>query len=70
MTPTEHRRLRRLLQRERQKGVVAFDQVVDLATRTAEMAPGQSLEGADHDRAGADRGADHWERQLHVKSAR
>ena len=33
MTPTEYRRLRRLLQRERQKGVVAFDQLTDLVLR-------------------------------------
>ena len=56
MTPTEYRRLRRLLQRERQKGVEALDQLTDLALRAAddpEPVPGPEDEGRD-------RGGEHW----------
>ena len=58
MTPIDYRRLRRLLQRERQKGVLAFDQLIDQLSRTAESAePDQGSERVEHDRAagGCDR---------------
>jgi hypothetical protein len=65
MTPTDYRRLRRLLQRERQKGVVAFDQLTDLALRAtddvdAHVDPVPGPEGVRRDRLGADRDARHW----------
>ena len=61
MTPTKYRRLRRRLQRERQKGVVAVDQLTDLALRAADAVK------TDHDRdrvgsgrVGVDGGDGHW----------
>ena len=58
MTPTEYRRLRRLLQRERQKGVVALDQLTDLVLRdTDDAEPVSGPEGVGRERVGADRGA-------------
>ena len=61
MTPTEYRRLRRLLQRERQKGVVALDQLTDLVLRdTDDAEPVPGPEGVGRERVGADRGAGSW----------
>ena len=61
MTPTEYRHLRRLLQRERQKGVVALDRLTDLVLRdTDDAEPVPGPEGVGRERVGADRGAGSW----------
>ena len=71
MTPTDYRRLRRLLQRERQKGVAALDQLTDLALRAADDAePVPGPEGVGRDRVGDDRGAGPWGRRLSDRPAR
>ena len=71
MTPTEYRRLRRLLQRERQKGVAALDQLIDLVLRAAgDVEPLPSSEGVGHDRVSADRSTGHREGRLPGSPAR
>ena len=66
MTPIDHRRLRRLLQRERQKGVLAFDQLIDQLSPTAESAErDQGSERVEHDRA-----VGRWARRLESGPAR
>ena len=71
MTPTEYRRLRRLLQRERQKGVVALDRLTELVLRAAcDVEPVPSPEGVGRDRVGADRGTGHWGGRLPGSPAR
>ncbi|HJN46401.1 MAG TPA: hypothetical protein QF572_19725 [Vicinamibacterales bacterium] len=61
MTSTEYRRLRRLLQRERQKGVLAVDQLIDLAGRAAEQEVSDLRpEPEDRGRSVATRGAGEW----------
>jgi hypothetical protein len=60
------------LQRGRQPGVVAFDQLIDPAALRAadEMEPVQGPEGVGSDRVGADLGTRHRERRFQGGSAR
>ena len=71
MTPTEYRRLRRQLQRERQKGVLAVDQLIDLARRAAERESSDSRsEPEDRDRPGVTPGSGQWRRRTQGGAAR
>ena len=68
MTPTEYRRLRRLLQRERQKGVVALDQLADRALRDTD--PDTQPVPVGRDPVSVERGAGHWGGRLPDSPAR
>jgi len=71
MTPAEYRRLGYLLRRERQKGALAFDRLLDLAEQDVDgTEPGQDRESVGCERAVSDRGVGHLRGPLQDGSSR